>query len=366
MLMNHLSRGSLSFVRQPRKWIKNVAGTNHYHVMSRVVDARFIFDTHAKNVFRKSFRKLEAFTGVRVITYCLMSNHFHLLIQIPERPEISDDQLLERMAALYPAPRVQLFADTLAKARTRGEEGAAEVQRLRQTMLYRMHDLSFFMKDLKQRFTQWYNRAHQRAGTLWESRFKCVLVQGKRRVLETMAAYIDLNPVRAGLCKDPKDYPHSGYGEAVAGGARARAGLLRLAGYYGELKGGKAVEALSGGELRRRWGEVQRAYRQLLYERGEQRGMGAQGEAPAAGFDREEVLKVLAQGGKLGLWQLLRCRVRYFTDGAVVGDKGFVNSFFNLKRSWFGGKRKSGARQLPGIKEASLFVLRMLKKRPFD
>lgn len=49
-------------------------------------------------------------------------------------------------------------------------------------------------------------------------------------MLSTMAAYIDLNPVRAGIVKDPKDYRWSGYGDAVAGKRLRRAGLMRVVG----------------------------------------------------------------------------------------------------------------------------------------
>jgi hypothetical protein len=73
------------------------------------------------------------------------------------------------------------------------------------------------MKLVKQRFTQWYNRKHGRKGTLWEERYRSVLVDSAGEALATMAAYIDLNPVRAGLVDDPKDYPWCGYGEATEG-----------------------------------------------------------------------------------------------------------------------------------------------------
>ena len=88
-----------------------------------------------------------------------------------------------------------------------------------------MWDVSGFMKSLKGRFTQWYNRRHGRKGTLWEERFKRVLVEGSGTTLAAMAAYIDLNPVRAGLVADPKDYRWCGYGEALGGAGRAVEGL---------------------------------------------------------------------------------------------------------------------------------------------
>ena len=67
-----------------------------------------------------------------------------------------------------------------------------------------MWDVSGYLQRLKQRFTQWFNRRKGRRGVLWEERFKSVLVEGSGDPLSTMAAYIDLNPVRAGLVEDPK------------------------------------------------------------------------------------------------------------------------------------------------------------------
>ncbi|MBL9155210.1 MAG: transposase, partial [Verrucomicrobiales bacterium] len=60
-------------------------GNACYHVVSRVVDRRFIFNAKEKNYFRKWMRRLEAFCGVQVLTFCLMSNHFHLLVKVPDR-----------------------------------------------------------------------------------------------------------------------------------------------------------------------------------------------------------------------------------------------------------------------------------------
>ena len=98
----------------------------------------------------------------------------------------------------------------LERFRQQGHHEAAE--ELRQRLLARMWDVSAFMKLLKQRITQWFNRHSGRTGTLWEQRFKSVLVEGAGDVVATMAAYIDLNPVRARLVADPQDYRWSGYG----------------------------------------------------------------------------------------------------------------------------------------------------------
>src|SRR5690606_30232061 len=91
----------------------------------------------------------------------------------------------------------------------------------------RFCDLSAFVKELKERFSRWFNKHHERRGTLWMERFKSVLVEDGD-ALRTMALYIDLNPVRAGLVEDPKDYRWTGYGEASGGSKRARRGLCKV------------------------------------------------------------------------------------------------------------------------------------------
>src|SRR5262245_58090772 len=73
-----------------------------YHCLSRVVDRRFIFDTTEKEHFVALMRECETFCEVRVLTYCLMSNHFHILVEVPRRPERlpSAEEILSKMACL--------------------------------------------------------------------------------------------------------------------------------------------------------------------------------------------------------------------------------------------------------------------------
>jgi len=139
----------------------------------------------------------------------------------------------------------------------------------------------------------WFNRSRERFGPVWSDRFKSVLVEGDLDALRTVAAYIDLNAVRAGLVSDPKDYRFCGYAEAVAGSEAARAGLLAL------------DRDLAG-------------YRMTLY------GSGSGQKLEKEAIPREEALKVLAKGGKLPLSVLLRCKVRYLTEGKVLGSAAFV------------------------------------------
>lgn len=102
-------------------------------------------------------------------------------------------------------------------------------------------------------------------------------------------------------------------------------------------------------------------HRGLLYGRGEERGIGKDGRALKKGFSREQARRVVAKGGRLPASAYLRCRVRYFTDGAVLGSRGFVNEVFESSRDRFGVSRKTGARLMSGLaKDEKLYSMRQL------
>lgn len=331
-------------MRKPRKFILNGTGTQHFHAMSRIVNRDFVIGTEEKEFFRKTLRKLEAFSGVHILTYCIMSNHFHLLIEVPELTTLTDDELCQRMSALYSKMAVNEFRENLLKARRDGDLAFTDL--LRRRITCRMNDLSMFMKDLKQRFTQWYNRRHGRRGTLWEERYRAILVEGSKHALLTIASYIDLNPVRAGICEDPKDYRFCGYGEAMGGTPSAREGLKTLLlAYDGVLS----------------WQKAAQEYRNHLFEVDDSKGPSVNEPFVVAEFNRQQALQVLANKGSLKKWEFLRCRVRYFTDGAVLGSRSFVNHFFENQRNFFGQNRKSGPRKIHGSNCGNLFTLRDLK-----
>jgi len=70
--------------------------------------------------------------------------------------------------------------------------------------------------------------------------------------------------------------------------------------------------------------------------------------------------------GKLSRKELLRCRVRYFSDGLVLGSKGFVEGVFAKCRGHFGPERKNGARPLRQDANGSLFTARQLAVRAVE
>ena len=349
-----------------------------YHCLSRVVGRDFVLEVDEREHFRMLMRMCEKFTGCRVLSYCLMSNHFHVLLEVSPMPEggISDQELLERLGVFYNEVQVAEIVKEMEIAgvvRMRGEfemplldemgvplstaeelamakhQAARRVEEIRRRFTRRMHDLSEFMKSLLERFTKWFNRLHSRSGTLWEDRFKSVIVESGTAA-RTMAAYIDLNPVRAGMVQDPADYRWSSYGEAVGGGKKgngkkAREGLVRA--YFCD----QGVGFDSG-----KWLEVSRLYRRLMgLALGRKPGRAeVAGKGNGLGQSRMNTAEMLASKDNgtvlkdIGMAKMLRCRVRYFTDGAVIGSKEFVNEAFAGARERFGPKRKDGARAMRG------------------
>ncbi|MFT4546301.1 MAG: putative transposase [Verrucomicrobiales bacterium] len=332
-----------AIIMSRRTILPALQSSSHYHCISRVVDRNFIFQEHERDVFRKILRQVEAFSGVQVLTWTILSNHFHVLVEVPPKPltEPTDDEILERCRSLYsPQGMIEVewqFSEALRM-------GGADHARLRARFLKRMWDLSEFMKTLKQKFTMWFNRTHDRVGVLWESRFKSVIVEGHWNSLLTVAAYIDLNSVRAGMATDPKDYRWCGYSEAVAGDRNARRGISR---------------ALADLKPDANWGDVGPRYRNILF------GIGEENSA-RTGLSREEVAKVWANGGKLSLPQLLRCRVRYFSDGLAVGSESFLESVFSALGEFFSARRETCSRKMAGGTWEGLRVARALRVKPVD
>jgi REP element-mobilizing transposase RayT len=320
----------------------------YYHCVSRVVDRRFILQDEEREHFVRLLRAYESFCQVRVVTYCVMSNHFHVLVEVNPRPTdqaFSDEWVLKQASAIYSKLSMRMLRQTLEGWRKGGNDKAAE--NLKEQYLRRMWDVSQFMKELKQRFSLWYNKRAERKGTLWEERFSSVLVEGAGTALAVMSAYIDLNPVRAKIVEDPKDYRWCGYAECVSGGRRALAGLGPVMESCCQREGLKPAKMLE-------------AYRLWLYGRGGERRDMAGGEVVRPGISPEAVKQTQARKGKLSLGEMLQCRVRYFTQGAVLGSQTFVDEFFNLRRERFGARRKDGARPMRGADFGGLFALRDL------
>ncbi|MCH8475015.1 MAG: hypothetical protein LAT55_07280, partial [Opitutales bacterium] len=275
------------------------------------VNGEIFFSEEEKAVMRRMLFKVAGFCGVKILTYCLMGNHFHVLVEVPDGSgiKLDDGELLRRYRMLHgedgvlrKSERARKYApNTPEQVERTLKDGGEEAEKMRASLLARMHDLSAFVKIYKQQVSIWYNANHDRYGPLWSDRFKSVLVQGSGTALLVMAAYIDLNPVRAGLVEDPRDYAFSGYGEGEKEG-EPQARLVEI------------LRGLRGDE----WGkEVLREYRMLLL--GQAGGDGAKAEITQILKERQTEKE-----------EENRERFRFLAAlrrGVVLGGKAFVGKW---------------------------------------
>ena len=296
--------------------------SNCYHVVSRVVNRELVLGDVEKERFLKILRKQLEFSGLECLSWCVMGNHFHLLLRVPDKETAlagwTEADYIARLGVLAEEKYTHQLLGNVKMWRGNGCEHL--VAELAGKVRARLFDLSSFMKEVKQKFSAWFNLTRGRKGTLWEDRFRSVLVEGTGGysadglgALLAVAAYIDLNPVRAGLVDDPKAYRWCSYAAAVVGDKAARRGVGDCAGF------GK----------RAKWRPVAAAYRKVLFGVGEMRagGVTADGQtAPRRGFTQAQIEAVWKAGGKLSPAEVLRCRVAYFTEGLALGRRGFLGS----------------------------------------
>ena len=279
-------------------------GTGYYHVMNRVHGREFLFDEEAAEAFCRIMRSVAQFSGVEVITYCVMSNHIHLLLKVPPRKKLSDKELFARYEKLAARSSYSKMHGQYRHYQEQGNKrGMADV---RSRLAARMYDLSAFMKELKQRFTQWYNSRGVcwGRGTFWSDRFKSVVVEGKGHALATVAAYIDMNPVRAHMVSDPKEYRWCGYAAALAGNPPAIRGLKSLLAGFGRGAGAPSDKGILA------------MYRVLLF--------GTAERCPGA-VSRADIEATFATEGMLPSWEVAKHKARWLTTGLLIGSKSFVS-----------------------------------------
>lgn len=325
-------------------------------MISRFVDRQFAM---GENEWKRHFFELmitqAKFAGVEILTYCLMGNHFHLLVKVPPAPELPEKEVLRRLGLIWSEKRMTEYNQLLGRLREQSaiadELIDAELDRHRR----RMYNLPEFVKDLKQSFSRHYNKAHARKGTLFEERYKSVLVQDGK-ALKMMAAYIDLNPVRAGIVDDPADYHWCGYAAAVGGNENRRRGLRTILAdprdKRAELPPDKRPPSPS-------WEHIAKRYRSMLFERG-RATQHRDGRQKKRGFSREQAIKNWETEGEIPLTTFLRCKARYLTETLVFGDKDFVEEHIEANRDSLGVHPKAN--------EASngLFSIKPLRGAPLE
>ncbi len=292
--------------RIPRILVKgpNVA----YHIISRTALDGFVLGPEEKDHLLSLIRWLSSIFFVEVFGFCIMGNHFHLVCRMLSLESFSDEEVIHRVKCYY------------------GDRH--EIENLSpEKLLYwrnRLSDLSRYVQEIKQRFSRWFNKRHQRKGYFWGDRFKSVIIERGEALLNCLA-YIDLNPVRAGLVERPEDYRWCSLAYHLGTGNKENF-----------LSTDLGVAAFTNKSYRERIV----LYRTYVYDKG---GLtdGSVGAIP-----QEVLIEERKKGYQLTGKEVFRYRIRYFTDGLIIGSRNFVRETAERIREILGLKRERRPRKV--------------------
>ena len=180
-----------------------------YHIISRIAGGEFKLGDEDKEYFVNLMFQLSRGYYVDIISYTVMSNHFHILIgnRVEEALGASEDELIEKYKLSFGEDARHPEGGYIQDGYEIDYDEDGGTERLRR----RLGSASRFLQDLKQRFSKWYNFRHKRRGGLWGARFKGIAIsKGDAELI--CSAYIDLNSLRAGVVEKPEDYRWSSIG----------------------------------------------------------------------------------------------------------------------------------------------------------
>ena len=312
-------------------------GLCYYHLLNRVAgEPHFLpFGELEKEQFFRLALRLSRLYCIELISVVVMSNHFHIVCATPaEKPGV--DEIRRRWKAFYGK---------------RGIEPNWDDPEVVEMWAARLRDISWFMKDLQQRFTCWFNRTRPngRRGRLWADRFKSVILESGKAVWDCVR-YVEMNPVRAGLCADPAEYRFSTWGRFAGGGRHpfAESAARHLRSYLHRLLGDRASELSEAEVLAEMSADMARV---AALERGENlKEIAAAWEAARKGS---------------GFVLTVRRRIRYWSDGAIIGSRTFVRevaaALIDAQRAE--KKRLAVAREAGDGEIAGLYSWRFLRTR---
>ena len=281
--------------RSNRAFISSEIGS--YHIISRTAGDSTWFNKQEKEYLMVLLEHFASGFFVKIHTFCIMSNHFHILLSGSEQEaEYADNkELLRRYRKLYGKDSDPPVGSTHSDGSLSIDDDGGML-RLRT----RLGSVSRFIQEFKQSFSCWYNKRNNRKGYLWGERFKGLLVDKGDSEL-VCSAYIDLNPVRGGMVNRPEDYRWSGLGLRVRDEKRSEGFLYSVSDsdYY-EVDDGLSF------------------YRQFVYESG---GVGVEGKGS---ISKDVVVEVEKVCGRLDLGERLRYRVRNLSEGVAIGSEAFI------------------------------------------
>ena len=258
-----------------------------YHCISRCVRRAFLMGDEAapgrKDWIENRLKELDQIFAVSVGGFSLMDNHLHLLLRID--PDVasgwSDIEVVERWFKLFPprgADRKPMkVSKEIMDARVANVTWVAETRK-------RLSSLGWFMKCLKEPLARLANKQDECTGAFFEGRFKSIAILDEESLL-SVCAYIDLNPVAAGIAPTPEESDHTS--------VKARVEHVQASGRIKDLQaaelGSVAAVQVSGGLEDDLW----------LVPIEDQRGRGAVREGMRTGFTLGQYLMLVEYTGRI-------------------------------------------------------------------
>ena len=183
-----------------------------HHITSRIAHrVRFLQEEAERNDLIEMIRRAADFTGVKLLGWCIMINHFHILAYLPAPADISDEELIRRYGALKGASAANALRIKVESLRLHGESGKKAAYDCLADVRKRMYSVGSFMKIVKQWFSEEYNRRNGHRGTLWEGAYYDRIVPCAQSEMRKCLGYIHLNPIRAAACSTFDGYAWSSY-----------------------------------------------------------------------------------------------------------------------------------------------------------
>ncbi|WP_067983117.1 transposase [Neptuniibacter pectenicola] len=207
---------------RPRKELVSVQDTPYYHIVSRCVRRSFLCGLdhstgkdyeHRRQWIEDRIRILSSLFSIDICAYAVMSNHLHIVIKLcpAQAQSWSNTEVIERWLSLFKGPLlIQQWqaGESLSKAQLDTVSDMIEVYR------ERLASLSWFMKCLNEPIARQANQEDKCTGHFWESRYKSQALLTEEALLSCMA-YVDLNPVRAGMAATPEESDHTSIKERI-------------------------------------------------------------------------------------------------------------------------------------------------------
>ena len=182
-----------------------------HHLVSRIAHRVYFLKDDERKDFLEMVRRTSEFCGIKLLGWCVMGNHFHILVHLPVPVVIDENEVMRRYGILKGEKAARNQGNEFIKWRSLGASGEKRVEEWLDNQRRRMYSVGNFMKIVKQWFTAEYNSRNGHKGTLWEAVYYDRVVNMKSSEMAKCLGYIHLNPIRAAETDKYDGYVWSSY-----------------------------------------------------------------------------------------------------------------------------------------------------------